>query len=76
MRDKKSKQMFIASLGTSILVALCCFTPILVIILTSIGLGLITGYLDYILLPLLGALIGLTIWSYRKYKKDCNCQNK
>jgi uncharacterized membrane protein SpoIIM required for sporulation len=73
---KNSKTIFLSSLGATIVVALCCFTLILVIALTSIGLGLWIGYLDYILLPLLGVLIGLTIWSYSKYRKDCNCQNK
>lgn len=56
-----------------IAVALCCFTPILVIVLTSVGLAMLVGYLDYILIPLLGALIGLTIYSYFK---DCHCENK
>lgn len=73
---KNSKQTLLATLVATIGVALCCFTPILVIALTSVGLAMWIGYLDYILLPLLGALIGLTIWRYRQYQKKCHCQNK
>ncbi|WP_324282134.1 mercury resistance system transport protein MerF [Cyanobacterium aponinum UTEX 3221] len=74
MKINNSKGRFFGILGATIAVALCCFTPILVFVLTTIGLGVWISYLDYILLPLLGALIGLTIWSYFKYRKDCNCQ--
>jgi hypothetical protein len=35
------------------LVALCCFTPILVILLGVVGLSALTWYLDYVLLPAL-----------------------
>jgi len=64
------KQSFIASLTGTVLVALCCFTPILVIILTAVGSGAIIGYLDYILLPALAILLILTIASYRRYHKS------
>lgn len=63
------KQSFIASLTGTILVALCCFTPILIVILTAVGLGGIIGYLDYILLPALAILLTLMIGSYRRYRK-------
>ena len=39
-------------LGT-IIVALCCFTPILVILVAAVGLSALTGYLDYVLIPAL-----------------------
>jgi len=64
------KQTFIASLIGTIVVALCCFTPILVIILSAIGLSALIGYLDYILLPALAILFILTIVSYRRYRKS------
>ncbi|MGJ3245552.1 MAG: mercury resistance system transport protein MerF [Elainellaceae cyanobacterium] len=64
-----------AALWTSItgttIVALCCFTPVLVVILTTIGLSAWIGYLDYVLLPALGALIGLSLWSYMRYRRQC-----
>ena len=47
----------------TILAALCCFTPILVVGLASIGLAALTGYLDYVLLPALALFIGLTVYA-------------
>lgn len=49
-------------IGT-IVVALCCFTPILVILLGVVGLSALTGYLDIVLLPALGIFILLTIYA-------------
>ena len=46
-------------LGT-IFLALCCFTPILVVLLGVVGLGSLMGYADYVLLPGLIGFIALT----------------
>ncbi len=55
-------------IGT-LIVALCYFTPILVILLGVMGLSALTGYLDYVLLPALAAFIGLAIYAiWRKQK--------
>ena len=52
-------------IGTAI-AALCCFTPILVILLGAVGLSAIVGYLDYVLLPALGILVLITIYTLWK----------
>ncbi len=49
-------------IGT-VIAALCCFTPILVILFAAAGLSWAVGYLDYVLLPLLFVFIGLTIYA-------------
>ena len=64
-----------ASLSGAIVVALCCFTPILAVLLGALGLSAWVGYLDYVLLPALGALIGLTLWSYWRYRRHCRKQS-
>jgi hypothetical protein len=53
----------------TLLVALCCFTPILVIALGAFGLSTVTPYLDYVLLPALLVMIMVVIISYLKWKK-------
>ena len=65
----KYKKTFIASLAGTIIVAVCCFTPFLVIILGAIGLSVIVPYLDVILLPALFLLIIVTVISYIKWRK-------
>ncbi|WP_018404619.1 mercury resistance system transport protein MerF [Marinobacter gelidimuriae] len=65
----------VSVIGT-VLVALCCFTPILVILLGTVGLAALTGYLDYVLLPALAFFIGLTCYAvWRKRKHDACCDS-
>lgn len=68
---KPSKKSLYASVTGVVLVALCCFTPILVIGLGAIGLTLFVPYLDDVLLPAMVLMIICTFYSYRKWKKDC-----
>ena len=49
-------------IGT-IIATLCCFTPVLVILLGAVGLSALTGYLDIVLLPALGFFVVLTIYA-------------
>ena len=45
-------------LGT-VIAALCCFTPVLVILFAALGVSAWAGYLDMILFPLLGLFLVL-----------------
>jgi mercuric ion transport protein len=64
----------VSAIGT-VLVALCCFTPILVILLGVVGLSAMTGYLDFVLLPALALFLGLTIYAlWRKKQYDALCK--
>ena len=54
----------------SIITAICCFTPTLVVIFTAIGLAAIVGYLDYVLFPLLAIFLGMMFWGIYKYKNS------
>ena len=49
---------------------LCCFTPVLVILLGFVGLSAIIGGLDYVLFPMLFASLGLV--SYALYLRSGN----
>jgi mercuric ion transport protein len=46
-----ARKRLYASIGGTILVALCCFTPILVIALTAVALAAFTPYLDFVSSP-------------------------
>ncbi len=52
----------IGVVGT-VIAALCCFTPVLVILFGTIGLSAMVGYLDYVLFPALGFFLALTIYA-------------
>ena len=71
----KPEKTLIASLSGTIIVTLCCFTPILVTLLGIVGLSAIIGYLDYVLISALGAMLGLTIISYWRYRRHRSCKH-
>jgi mercuric ion transport protein len=60
-----------AGIWGSIITAICCFTPVLVVGLGLIGLAALTSYLDYVLFPLLGFFLILTFYGWRKQKRSC-----
>ncbi|MGH6894947.1 MAG: mercury resistance system transport protein MerF [Geminicoccaceae bacterium] len=47
----------------SVIAAICCFTPALVILLGTVGLSAWLAWLDYILLPALFLSLGLTAFA-------------
>lgn len=68
-----NKLLQLGVIGT-VLVAVCCFTPLLVILLSTLGLAALTGYLDYVLLPALVFFLGLTgyaLWRRKKQSDGC-----
>jgi mercuric ion transport protein len=64
----------IAAVTGTIAVAVCCFTPILVITLAAIGLGAMTRYLDYVLIPALIVLVLVTWRAYGEYARGHSAQ--
>jgi mercuric ion transport protein len=53
--------------------ALCCFTPVLVILAGVVGLSWLVGYLDFVLLPALFFFIGLTVYAYWRSQNNPVC---
>ena len=49
-------------IGTAV-AALCCFTPVLTVLLGIVGLSAVLGWIDYVLFPALAFFIGLTIYA-------------
>ena len=58
MSDSNKKQMKTGIIGT-VVAALCCFTPVLVVLFGAIGLSAWLGWIDYVLFPALFASLGL-----------------
>ena len=51
----------------TVIAALCCFTPLLVVLLGAVGLSAWLGWLDYVLLPALGVFICITIYAVVRF---------
>jgi len=58
-----NRSLLKTSLIGTILTGLCCFTPVLMLLLEVVGLLSIAVYLDYILLPLFGIFICITLYA-------------
>lgn len=56
------KLVAVGIIGT-LIVALCCFTPVLVVLLGVVGLSAVLGWIDFVLLPALAFFILLTIYA-------------
>jgi mercuric ion transport protein len=65
----KASKCFKAGIWGSIIAAVCCATPVLVIGLSLIGLAAFTPYLDYVLFPMLGLFLILAVYGWVKSKK-------
>jgi mercuric ion transport protein len=62
-----SKLLRVGIIG-SVIAALCCFTPVLVVLLGAIGLSALVGVLDYVLLPVLTIFVAITVYALWKRK--------
>ncbi len=69
MKDKN-----LVGLGVvgTVITALCCFTPVLVIGVGIVGLSAIVGWLDFVLFPALFFFIGLTVYAVQRRQKRAN----
>jgi mercuric ion transport protein len=66
MNDKKLLKTGIVG---SVIAALCCFTPVLVIGFGVMGLSAWLGWIDYLLLPALGFFLALTGYAIYRVRR-------
>jgi len=60
-------------IGT-VIAAICCFTPVLVIGLGVVGLSAWLGWLDYVLLPALAMFVGITAYGLWRRQRASACR--
>ncbi len=65
---KEQRQLIWCAAGT-VVAALCCFTPVLVVLLGAVGLSAWLVWLDYVLLPALVVFAGLTVIAWLRWMK-------
>lgn len=73
MNDKK---LFATGIVGTVVAALCCFTPALVVLFGAVGLAGLVGYLDYVLLPALAFFVVLTLYALwrRQRRIESSCR--
>lgn len=57
----------------SVVAAICCFTPVLVILLGVVGLSAWLGWIDYVLLPALALFLALTAYGLWRRQRAAAC---
>ncbi|WP_439477964.1 mercury resistance system transport protein MerF [Brevundimonas sp.] len=60
MTDRK---LLGVGLAGAAIAALCCFTPVLLVLAGLVGLSALVGYLDYALIAALAFFIGLAVYA-------------
>ena len=70
---KKSTLLKTGVAGSAI-AALCCFTPLLVVLFGAVGLAAWVGHLDAVLMPALIFFVGLTVYAMQKKEKSECCE--
>ena len=58
----------------SVIAAICCFTPVLVIGLGVVGLSAWLGWLDYVLFPALAIFLGITFYGVWRRQRAAACR--
>jgi len=71
MTEQSNRKLIVTGIVGTVIAALCCFTPVLVVLLGAEGLSAWLGWLDYVLLPALAFFVVLTvdaIWRRQRRK--------
>ncbi|RME66408.1 MAG: mercury resistance system transport protein MerF [Alphaproteobacteria bacterium] len=71
----KDRTILRTGIAGTVIAAICCFTPVLVIALGAVGLSAWLGWLDYVLLPALAVFIVLTVYGLwrRQRSRQADC---
>lgn len=71
--DTSERRLLTTGIVGTIIAALCCFTPVLAVLLGLVGLSGLLGWFDVVLFPALAFFIGLTI--YAVWRRQRNTRN-
>lgn len=71
--DPSDRRLLITGIVGTIIAALCCFTPVLAVLLGLVGLSALLGWLDVVLLPAFAFFISITIYAlWRRQRNNGN----
>lgn len=71
MSRQTDRKLITTGIIGTVIAALCCFTPVLVVLLGVVGLSAALGWLDYVLLPALAFFVALTVYAlWRRQRRQ------
>jgi mercuric ion transport protein len=62
LKDK----LLATGIGGAVVAALCCFTPLLVVVFGALGVSAWLGWIDFVLFPALGFFVLLTLYALNR----------
>lgn len=65
-----SKKLFWTGGTGSVITAICCFTPVLVILFPAVGLGAWLSWIDYVLFPALALFLGIMLYAAMRLMRE------
>jgi len=60
-QDPTHRRLLQVGLIGTVLAALCCFTPVLVVLFGAVGLSAVVGWIDPVVILALAGFLGLTL---------------
>ena len=69
----KDSALLKTGIAGSVIAAICCFTPALVLLLGAVGLAAWLGWLDYVLLPAMVLFLALTAYGLWRRQRAAAC---
>lgn len=73
MAEGSDRKLLLTGIVGTVVAVLCCFTPILVVLMGAVGLSAVLGWIDYVLLPALAFFIALTVYAvWRRQRHQGN----
>lgn len=61
----------------SVIAAICCFTPVLVVVFGVVGLSAWLGWIDYVLFPALAMFLGMIAYGlWRRQRAAACCEDE
>ncbi len=72
-QDNPDGKLLKLGIVSTVIMALCCFTPVLVVLFGVVGLAALVGYLDYVLFPALFFFAALTAYALWRRQRGATC---
>ena len=74
--NMSNKTLLTTGIAGSIIAALCCATPVLVILLGALGLSAWLGWIDYVVLPVLAICVGIVVYALYRSRTSSPAEAK
>lgn len=68
--QQQSRKLLGTGIAGSLIAAVCCFTPLLVLVFAGVGLSGLIGGIDYVVFPVMFASLGIV--AYALYLRSAN----